>query len=143
MTLHDRSVIVEQLEVKWSGYPAAFQALDPERQRAVLVRQGYRRFADLLAHLMKWWELGRRNIERYACDPQFTAPPLDVDAFNAAAVQQAAGIGAEEMAAAFKAAVAAFIRFVQELPEDVLGDERVQRQLDMELFGHYEEHRLN
>ena len=97
---------------------------------------------DILAHLMKWWELGKRNIERYACDPAFTAPPVDVDAYNAAAVRDAAGLSEEELQAAFQSAVAAFIRFVRELPEDALTDERVQRQIGMELFGHYDEHRL-
>lgn len=85
MTFYDRSAIVEQLSGVWGRYVDGFQSLDPSRQDEYLARQGYRRFGDILAHLMKWWELGKRNIERYACDPAFTAPPVDVDAYNAAA----------------------------------------------------------
>jgi hypothetical protein len=139
---YTRTQILTQLTGSWAGFVDGICALPEYGRQAYLAKQGYARVADLLAHLIGWWRLGMDNIERYQADPSYQPGPIDVDAFNAAAVAGAAGRSDTLLQAEFEAARQGFAAFIQALPEAALDDPRVQRQIDMELFGHYGEHSI-
>jgi hypothetical protein len=139
---YTRTQILTQLTGSWAGFVDGIRALPEYERQAYLTKQGYARVGDLLAHLMAWWRLGMDNIVRYQADPSYQPGPVDVDAFNAAAVAGAADRSDDELIAEFEEARQGFADFIQSLPESALGDPRVQKQIDMELFGHYGEHSI-
>ena len=69
-----------------------------------LAGQGYTRFADVLAHIMAWWEVAYARIERLAAgqylnlsfpgfsDPEFAAMPYRVFSAIAEAITEAARV---------------------------------------------------
>ena len=82
-----RQSVLDLLNGDWANYVAGFQGLSPEEKNAFLEKQGYKRLADLLAHIVAWWEEGMRAILRYKADPAARQPEIDVDSFNARAVE--------------------------------------------------------
>ena len=64
-----RQSVLDLLAGDWAEYVARFQALPPAAQAAFLQQQGYQRLADLLAHIVAWWEVGMQAIPRYQFDP--------------------------------------------------------------------------
>ena len=72
MTELTRAQILDTLQHGWAAYVGGFQSLSSEAQAEFLVKQGYAHFADLLAHIVAWWEEGKRVIEKLADDPDFT-----------------------------------------------------------------------
>lgn len=139
---YTRTQIITQLSGPWAGFVDGICALPEHEWQAYLTKQGYARVGDMLAHLIGWWRLGMEQIERYQADPSYQPGPVDVDAFNAAAVAGAKGRSDAELIAEFDAARLEFAARVQALPESTLADARVQRQIEMELFGHYSEHKI-
>ena len=142
MTQHDRQSTLIFIEEKWLTYCSEYEKMSQDAKTAFLYKQGYARFADLLAHLCAWWKMGMNNIERYRSDMDFKAGPVDVDAFNARAVAEAAGLSEQEVIEEFRETLHAFKECVEALTDKDLEDDRVQWQLNIELFGHYEEHRI-
>ena len=142
MSDYEKQIIIQKLTDDWGGYIHNFENLSKKEQDLFLEKQGYKRFSDLLAHLMQWWELGMQNIIEFGKDADYTAPPVDVDEFNARAVSQFAKFSEEEVRVAFEKNRSMFIQFIDQLSLEVLHDARVQRQLEMELFGHYKEHAI-
>jgi hypothetical protein len=116
--------------------------MSSESQSTFLVEQGYARFADLLSHIVAWWEVGYRSVERYLTEPSFQPKEYDVNAFNAEAVAQAAERSEDEIVAAFEKMRLFLIDFVQRLPDTAFENEKVVNQLDMEFTGHLNEHRI-
>lgn len=137
-----RERILETLDRGWGTYVATFDALAPDVQRLCLDRQGYRRFADVLAHVIAWWREGRVSVEALLTDPDFQSPNRDVDAFNAEAVR--AFMNEDEVAVrqAFEAARLDLLAFVASLPEPAVATEKIMAQLNMEIIGHLAEHSL-
>jgi hypothetical protein len=140
---NSRSQNLTQLSGPWAGFVDGICVLSEHERQAYLTKQGYARVGDLLAHLMAWWRLGMQQIERYQADPHYQPGPVNVDAFNAAAVAQAADCSDAQILADFEAARQGFGAFIQSLPESALADPRVQKQIEMELFGHYGEHAVS
>jgi len=126
----------------WGELPAQFQQLTPDQQKSYLIAQGYQRFPDLLAHVTAWWERGMQLIEQYRVDAAFSAPPVEVDEFNAKAVNGVLGKDTERVRQAFEDARLSFLKLVAELDGRDQQDERIVRQLEMEIIGHYQEHRI-
>ncbi len=79
--------VLDLLNGDWANYVARFQGLSPAAQAAFLEQQGYKRLADLLAHIVAWWDEGLQAIQRYKNDPAARQPEIDVDSFNARAVE--------------------------------------------------------
>ncbi len=127
----------------WGELPAQFQKLTPDQQERYLFVQGYPRFADLLAHIIAWWERGMILIAKYRTDASFLAPKVDVDDFNARAVASVRGTEEEEIITAFEEARHRFIKLIAELDDKETQDERIIRQIEMELIGHFKEHKIN
>ena len=134
--------VLELLNGDWADYVDRFLSLSPDAQKSFLENQGYKRLADLLAHIAAWWEVGLQNIQNYQNDPAARLPEIDVDSFNARAVEKVLTIGDAEEINIFEAGRRKFVRLVQALSEDDFKDERVLNQIKWELVNHLEEHRI-
>ena len=142
MTTLTRQEFLNTLQGDWKTYVQRFQGLSPQAQSAFLVKQGYARFADLLSHLIAWFEVGHQAVERYLADPQSQPKEYDVDAFNADAVAKVAGFDEEHVIESFEKMRIFMLEYVKALPETAFEDERVVNQLDMELVGHLSGHNI-
>jgi hypothetical protein len=137
-----RQNVLALLAGDWADYVPRFQALPPQAQAAFLQQQGYKRLVDLLAHIVAWWEVGLQAIPRYQKDPAARQTEIDVDSFNARAVEQAGAISEAEEIQLFEAARRKFVDMVKQLSEADFEDERIVTQIRWELVNHLEEHRI-
>ena len=142
--MHDlsRQEVLNVLQGDWASYVAHFQRLTPEAQASFLAKQGYARFADLLSHIVAWWEAGYQAIEKFLVDPQFQAKDIDVDTFNAAAVAKTSGLDEDTVIKSFETMRSRWCEFVKALPETAFENEKVVKQFNMELVGHLCEHKI-
>ena len=69
MTTITRKDILNVLQRDWATYVQRFHTLSPVAQSDFLVKQGYARLADLLSHIIAWWEVGYYTIDKYLADP--------------------------------------------------------------------------
>jgi hypothetical protein len=134
--------VLDLLNGDWADYVGRFQGLPPAAQAAFLEKQGYKRLVDLLAHIVAWWEVGLQAIQRYRSDPAARLPEIDVDSFNARAVEQVRAVGEAEEIRIFEAARRKFVEVVQSLSDDDFKDERVLNQIRWELVNHLEDHQI-
>lgn len=134
--------VLNLLQGDWAEYVGSFRRLPPDAQASFLARQGYARLADLLAHVTAWWQAGHQSIERYRNDPSAQPAEYDVDAFNARAVAAVAGQAEAQVVASFEAMHNFLVDFVKSLPETAFEDERIVNQLNMDIIGHLDEHRM-
>lgn len=142
MTTLTRQEVLKVLQEGWGSYIQSYQRLSEQAQTVFLVQQGYARFADLLAHIIAWWEVGYQSIERYISDPEAQPRKYDVDAFNAEAVAKSAGMDEEQVIASFEKMRNFLIEFLKTLPDAAFENEKVINQLNMEFVGHLSEHTL-
>ncbi|MBI3173568.1 MAG: hypothetical protein HYZ25_07615 [Chloroflexi bacterium] len=142
MTAFTRQEVLNVLQEGWGPYIQSYQRLSTQAQVAFLARQGYARFADLLAHIVAWWEVGYQSIERYVSSPETQPRKYDVDAFNAEAVAKSAEMSEEQVIASFEKTRNFLIEFVKALPNSAFENEKVINQLNMEFIGHLSEHAL-
>ena len=135
-----REQIVGTLRDGWGTYVERFERLSPEARAACLAQQGYARLADLLAHVIAWWEEGLQAIPALLDDPNFSSPDHDMDAFNAHAVERFRGLDERAVILTFEAARRAWLDLVARLPDDALRNKRIAGRLDIEIIGHLAEH---
>jgi hypothetical protein len=137
-----RQSVLDLLAGDWADYVPHFQALSPAAQAAFLQQQGYKRLADLLAHIISWWEYGMQAIPRYHSDPAARLAEIDVDSFNARAVERVRGVSENEEIRVFEEARRKFIDFTKQLSDEDFNDERILTQYKWELVNHLEDHRI-
>jgi hypothetical protein len=137
-----RQSVLNLLNGDWADYVARFQGLTPSVQAAFLERQGYKRLADLLAHIVAWWDVGLQAIQRYKRDPAARQTEIDVDSFNARAVEKVRAVTEAEEIKIFEAARRKFVETVQTLSDDDFKDERILNQVRWELVNHLADHRI-
>jgi hypothetical protein len=138
----NRQSVLDLLVGDWADYIARFQRLSTTEQAAFLEKQGYKRLVDLLAHIVAWWDVGLQSIQDYRHDPAAEQPKIDVDSFNARAVEAARAVTEVEEIRVFEAARLRFIEMVKALSDDDFKDERVLNQIRWELVNHLEDHRI-
>ena len=138
-----RQSVLDLLTGDWADYIGRFQALPPAAQAAFLKQQGYQRLADLLAHIVAWWEVGMQTIPRFQADPAARSLEIDVDSFNARAVEKVREVGEVEETKVFEETRRKFIEVVKELSEDNFTDERILNQIRWELVNHLADHRIH
>lgn len=136
------SPFMDALENGWGRFVQRFQQLLPEAQASVLKQQGYACLADLLAHVIGWWEEGLEAVRRLPAEPDFSSPEHDVDTFNAQSVRRFQGAGEAEVIQIFEALRLKWLDLVKSLPESALQNKRITDRLYMELVGHLEEHQF-
>jgi hypothetical protein len=142
MDIITRQWVLDLLNGDWADYVARFQRLPPAGQAAFLEKQGYKRLADLLAHIVAWWEEGLQAIQRFQNDPAARQLEIDIDNFNARAVEKVRAVGESEEIRVFEETRRKFVEAVQGLSEHDFKDERVQIQIRWELVNHLEDHRI-
>ena len=135
-----RQSVLDLLAGDWADYVHRFQALPPAARAAFLEQQGYKRLADLLAHIVAWWEVGLQAIPRYQSDPAARLAEIDVDSFNARAVEQVRAVSEIDEIKVFEAARLNFIEAVKQLSDDDFKDERILTQIRWELVNHLADH---
>jgi hypothetical protein len=140
MTALTRQDVLNILQGDWATYVQRFRCLSPEAQSTFLAEQGYARFADLLSHIIAWWEIGYLTIEGYLTDPKFQPREYDVDAFNAEAVAKAGGLDDDNVIESFEKMRGFLFEYVKALPDNVFENEKVVNQFNLELVGHLSEH---
>lgn len=138
-----RESVLDLLRGDWANYVDRFQGLSPAGQAAFLEKQGYKRLADLLAHIVSWWDEGLQAIHRYQTDPAARQSEIDVDSFNARAVEAVQSMSDADEIRVFEDTRLRFVEVVNKLSEDDLEDERVLNQIRWELVNHLEEHRIH
>ncbi len=137
-----RNEINNCLEHQWGGYRGRFEALSQAQQQDFLRQQGYERLADLLAHVAAWWERGMDISEKLLRDPSYQSPPVDVDAFNAETIASVKDLPNQAIFDQFEETRTKLLAFIDRLSDDQLNAEKVARQLEMEVVGHYQEHKI-
>lgn len=143
MTPLTRQEVLNTLEKDWAEYVQRYRRLSPESQSAFLGKQGYARFADLLSHIVAWWQVGCQSIERYLANPASPSREYDVDAFNAEAVAKTAEQDEDKVVESFENMRRFLVEFVKGLPDTAFENEKVIDQLSMDVVGHLGEHVLS
>jgi len=138
-----RAQFVERLQNNWAGYITQFNRLSPQQQKLFLNQQGYARLADLLAHITAWWTDGAASIERMRSDPLLPNPDYDVDAFNASAVQKAAGLSESAVIQAYQAQLHVMLALLDSLSDAQLEAENINTRLYYEIIMHWSEHEID
>lgn len=126
----------------WGLYVEEFHRLSPDRQAAFLLRQGYRRFGDVLVHVAGWWENGLRVVDGVRADPRFTYNEPDTDVFNADIVQKFALKDEAGVAAHFESTRQKMVAMIESLPAEMLDHPLVREWLLADVIEHLEEHRM-
>lgn len=134
--------VVNKLEIEWPQMICSYKKLDPGQQALYLHNQGYARFADLVAHFTAWWELAMKVIAIKQQDPAYFFPDIDVDEFNARAVEGAKMLTEEQVLALFEQTRSKFIECVRNLSEGDLENPNIIKQLEIDVFGHLGEHEI-
>jgi hypothetical protein len=137
-----REQILETIQADWGGYVEHFQSLSPQAQAAFLAKQGYARLADLLAHVIAWWEVGYQAITTLLADPDFHELDYDVDVFNAQAVQRFSNLDEAATLKAFETQRTAMFDLVAHMPEAAFQNQQIIDRLHIEFIGHLREHEL-
>jgi hypothetical protein len=137
-----RQEALRLLQRDWAEYIHQFHCLTPQEQSAFLTRQGYARFADLLAHIVAWWRVCHKAVTRYAADPSAMPIEYDVDAFNARAIAEVSRLDEEQVIESFEKMRRFMIEFVEDLPDSAFENEKIVDQLEMDFVGHLREHKL-
>lgn len=142
MELPSRETILHCLDNQWGAYVTRFKGFSVAEQKLFLDKQGYARLQDLLSHVTAWWQDGMQKIQAFLRDPGYESPKVDVDAFNAAAVEEVKNLPEAMVIAAFETTRLQFVELVQTLSDKDLASPNIIRQLIMEVTGHYEDHQI-
>ncbi|MBL8095506.1 MAG: hypothetical protein JNL73_15145 [Anaerolineales bacterium] len=137
-----RERILETLENRWGNYLATYDELPQQLQVAFLNRQGYRRFADLLAHIIAWWRDALFAVDALLVDPDFEPPNREVDGFNAAAVAEFRDQDEHTVRQTFERTRRALVDLVTRLSPEAFQTEEIVARLNIEIVGHLTEHSL-
>jgi DinB superfamily len=137
-----REQILASLHTDWGAFVQRFQRLSPEAQATYLQQQGYVCFADLLAHVIAWWQEGLAAIPTILSSPAYTPPDHDVDQFNAQAVERLHDQSEAAIIILFSNLHQQWIDLVNGLPAEAFQNEKIARRLHIEIIGHYAEHSL-
>ena len=133
---------MDTLQREWGDYPGRFQSLIEEKQKAFLQKQGFRRFRDLAAHIIAWWEDGLEAIDSISNDLAYRLPEKDTDTFNAEAVRIFGKLEEAEVWKKFESTRQSLIELVINLPEAIFSHKEVQEWLKADVIEHYYEHAL-
>jgi hypothetical protein len=137
-----RKVNLELVQQVWMPYTTQFTQLNPHVQAQWLAGQGYARFADVLAHIIAWWEVAYDRIERLATGQDAPMVQYDVDAFNLEAVRRFAGLDEAEVSRRYSDWCRRWQQLLERLPDQALENPDIARQLQMDLFEHLNDHAL-
>ncbi|HET6845932.1 MAG TPA: hypothetical protein VFH29_03810 [Anaerolineales bacterium] len=135
-----RFLVEDILQREWGDYVAGFSGMTAEQQAALLQKQGFARFQDLLAHILAWWERGIGALQSGStADPQEVE---DVDAFNALAVKRFQDLPESQVVSQFDETRLMLASLVDMLPDEIIARPNIQDWLRSDVLDHYYEHAL-
>ena len=137
-----REQILTSLHTDWGTFVERFQCLSLEAKAVYLQQQGYARFADLLAHVIAWWQEGLSAIPAMLSDSTYTSPEYDIDQFNAQAVDGVHGLSESTIMTIFEDLRQQWIDLVTGLSVEAFQNEKITNRLHIEIIGHNAEHYL-
>lgn len=138
-----REQTLDALQNGWTTYVSRFHSLDPDAQNEFLQKQGYARFADVLAHVVAWWEEGEKVITGILADPEYRWEDYDIDAFNAQAVRRFDGLDEADVANSFDLARLSFTALVVDLPEEAFENKKILGWLNADVIEHLQDHDIS
>jgi hypothetical protein len=130
----------DNLAHDWGSYIARYQAFSPSEKEQFLQKQGFARFADLLAHVVAWWLLCLRDLGKFIETGEYSAQNIDVDTFNAEAVHEFQLLDETAAIHSFEHTRAALLDLLQNLPDEARENPELLKRLEMETAGHFSEH---
>jgi hypothetical protein len=134
--------IIDSLSNDWGNYVNRYQSLSPVEKGQFLQKQGYARFADLLAHVVAWWLLCLKDLEDFIENGEYSEQNIDVDAFNAKAVRDFKQLDEAAAIQSFYYTREALLDLLQTLPETAWENPQILKRLNMETDGHFQEHAI-
>jgi hypothetical protein len=137
-----RQELINALDEGWGNYVPRFRQFSAQERAAFLQAQGYARLADLLGHVVAWWEQALQALPNLLEDPAFQTPDVDVDTFNAEAVSRFSELDEDSLVCSFLNLRSAWVDVVNNLPDEAFQDPRVCAKLHIELVGHLAEHAI-
>jgi len=135
-----REQTLASLQDGWATYVNRFHALNPEAQNEFLKKQGFTRFADVLAHITAWWEQGELVINGLLADPDYRWTTQDVDVFNAQAVKRFGSFDETVVVGSFELARISFAVLVSDLPEEAFTNKKIAGWLFADVVEHLQDH---
>ena len=142
MTDITRELVLDCLQNQWPAYIERFHALSSAEQSKFLAQQGFSRFADLIAHVIAWFQETNIVIERTLADPNFKWQPVDVDAFNAEFIRDYSELNEEAVLTSFNYMREAMVDLVTALPDEAFQNMTILDWLEADVVGHLEEHNV-
>ncbi|HEY7358233.1 MAG TPA: ClbS/DfsB family four-helix bundle protein [Ktedonobacterales bacterium] len=145
---YSRQDLLAALEQGWKPYLSQLASMPEDEQTRCANQQGFARVQDVLAHIFAWWELSMQRTTRVLTGPPVIRPedhalfPESIDDFNAETIARYQSWTRAAVEEKFAATLLALERFLLDLPETALEDERIQRWMRSEAIDHYQEHHL-
>jgi hypothetical protein len=133
-----RYLVIDMLQREWGGYLGRFHSLSTKEQAGLLEKQGFKRFRDLAAHIIAWWEQGIHVVEGSSTDDPIDVE--DVDAFNAEAVERFGKLEEPQVFSTYDSMRLTLANLVDMLPDEVLSKPNVRSWLRADVIDHYYEH---
>jgi hypothetical protein len=137
-----RFLTLDLLNNEWAEYIESFNALDDEKKKEFLTKQGFENFHDLVAHIIGWWEEGARIISGILNTPSFTWTSRDIDAFNLELTKKYASWSDADLFKHFESVRRAMLDLTASLPDDAFKNADIEGWLNDDVVGHYDEHSI-
>ncbi len=135
-----RFLTLDLLQNEWAEYIEGFNALDAEKKKEFLSKQGFESFHDLVAHIIGWWEEGARIISGILNAPNFAWTSPDTDAFNLELTKKYASWSDGDLFVHFESVRLAMLELTMSLPDDAFKNADIEGWLNDDVVGHYDEH---
>jgi hypothetical protein len=145
---YSRQNLLDALAQGWKPYLSPLKALPEDEQEHYARQQGYARVQDVLVHIVAWWELSMQRTSRVLTGPPEIRPedhvlfPESQDEFNAETITRFQTWTRAAVEEKFAVTLLTLERFLLDLPETALDDERIHRWMRSEAIDHYKDHRL-
>lgn len=137
-----RDSVLDCLTKNWGEYVSRINGLDDKKRSLLLKQQGYARLQDLLAHITAWWQDGMQKIAAFQQDVDYQPPAVNVDEYNTRVVESVKDRSEASVIDSFETVRLQFIELVESLTDQDIQNPRINRQLEMEITGHYQEHQI-
>lgn len=136
-----RQELLLAVEQGWKHYLSRLHELSEQEQAIYAQQQGFSRVQDVLVHIFAWWE---RSMQRSVqiMNGQPVPRSADMDEFNAEVIKRYSYWTREAVEEKFTTVLDEFERFLQELPETAIENERIQPWIRIDAVDHYQDHRL-
>jgi hypothetical protein len=137
-----RFLLLDILQNEWATCVEDFNALDDEKKKEFIGKQGFGNFHDLLAHVIGWWEEAARIINGILYEPGFTWQDPEADAFNLELVKKYSTWSHADLLKHYEATRMAMIDLVVKIPDDALLNPDIESWLASDVVHHYEDHAI-